>query len=329
MKRYLFLILAVWFMMTACDNGTKTSTGEQDDNLISVDAAVKTLDGITLYGTLTMPKDRKEHPVALIIAGSGPTDRNGNQPNMKSNIYKILADSLGKHGIAVVRYDKRGVGQSKVPDMDENKMRFGTYVDDAAAWIRWIKNQHHFTKIAVIGHSEGSLIGMLAIQKEPADMYISLEGAGRPIDQILIEQLQTQPEKVLKASLPIIDSLKRGYRVHDVPKYLYALFRPSVQPYLMEWMSYDPAKEIAKLTVPILIIQGTTDLQVPVVDAKILHKANPNSKLVIIDGMNHMLRKAPDNRLKNLRTYSKPDMPIMQEAVDTIANFINENAKKQ
>ncbi len=288
----------------------------------SEQVSITTPDGVRLYGTLVVPNDVSKPPVVLIIAGSGPTDRDGNQPSFKSNIYKILADSLANHGIASLRYDKRGIGQSKVKNFDESKLTIDTYVSDAAQWIKWLKNSGRFSSVIVAGHSEGSLIGILAIEHVPADMFISLEGAGRPIDQVLKEQLKTQPKYIINMAYPIIDSLKVGKQVKDVPKLLYALFRPSVQPYLISWMKYDPAKELSKLNIPILIIQGTTDLQVSLQDAKRLASANPKAKLVIINGMNHMLRNAPMERLKNLTTYTKPDLPLNKQLITSLVQFI-------
>ncbi len=327
MRRVVFIII-LGILFTSCQkSGQKTTKSQQPAYLIQTGVSIPIDQGKhKLYGTLTLPKGVQHPPVVLIIAGSGPTDRDGNQPKMKSNIYKILADSLARNGIASLRYDKRGIGQSKIENLDESKLRFEMYADDAAAWIHWLKNQHHFSKIAVLGHSEGSLLGILAIEKEPADVFISVAGPGRPIDVILKEQLAEQsPELALEAQ-PVIDSLKAGYTVKNIPKKLRVLFRPSIQPYLISWMKYDPAREIAKLDIPVLIIQGTTDLQVKTEDAKILADSAKNAKLVIIDGMNHVFRNAPKSRLKNILTYTNPNMPISGEFVESVVSFIK-NAK--
>ncbi len=324
MKRLLILFTTITLIFIGCKTSYKTSEQNKNDYATQAEVNVKTLDGIKLYGTLTLPKKVSNPPVVLIIPGSGPIDRNGNSPKMKMNIYQILSDSLAKHDIASLRYDKRGIGKSQVPNLDESKLTIETYVKDAETWLQWLKNQKHFSKIIVLGHSEGSLIGILAAEKQKIDKFISVAGAGRPIDQVLKEQLQSQPKSIREKALPIIDSLKQGKQVKNVPRVLYALFRPSVQPYLISWMKYDPAKEIAKLKIPILIIQGTTDLQVSTLDAKLLAQANPNAKLDIIQNMNHIFRKAPKNRIKNLITYTKPDLPIMHKFVADIVSFINQ-----
>jgi alpha-beta hydrolase superfamily lysophospholipase len=276
-----------------------------------------------LSGTLTVPITKGTFPVALIIAGSGPTDRNGNNTQMKNNSLQMLAHELAAQGIASLRYDKRGIGESAPAMISEEQLRFENYVEDAKAWAAQLKTDPRFRKLIVIGHSEGSLIGMLAC--EQADAFVSLAGAGRPIDVILKEQLTEQlsgQKKLLRAANEGLSKLKEGKLVEDAPVELFGLFRPSVQPYIMSWMKYDPAVEISKLKIPIVIIQGTTDLQVKEQDAKLLFEAHPlNSRLVIIEDMNHVLKIAPEDRLKNIETYSKPDLPLAPELVRTLGTL--------
>jgi pimeloyl-ACP methyl ester carboxylesterase len=273
-----------------------------------------------LYGTLTVPILKGTFPVALIIAGSGPTDRNGNNPQMKNNSLQMLAHELASQGIASLRYDKRGIGESAPAMISEEQLRFENYVEDAKAWAAQLKTDPRFRKLIVIGHSEGSLIGMLAC--EQADAFVSLAGAGRPIDVILKEQLAAQltgKKKLLRAANEGISKLKEGKLVEDAPMELFGLFRPSVQPYLISWMKYDPANEISKLNIPIVIVQGTTDLQVQVKDAELLHQACPlNSKLIVIEGMNHIFKMAPLDRVKNIETYSNPELPLAPELLRII-----------
>ncbi|MEY3850485.1 MAG: hypothetical protein RJA38_926 [Bacteroidota bacterium] len=235
----------------------------------------------------------------------------------------MLAHELAAQGIASLRYDKRGIGESAPAMISEEQLRFENYVEDAKAWAAQLKTDPRFRKLIVIGHSEGSLIGMLAC--EQADAFVSLAGAGRPIDVILKEQLTEQlsgQKKLLRAANEGLSKLKEGKLVEDAPVELFGLFRPSVQPYIMSWMKYDPAVEISKLKIPIVIIQGTTDLQVKEQDAKLLFEAHPlNSRLVIIEDMNHVLKIAPEDRLKNIETYSKPDLPLAPELVRTLGTL--------
>jgi pimeloyl-ACP methyl ester carboxylesterase len=276
-----------------------------------------------LSGTLTVPILKGTFPVALIIAGSGPTDRNGNNAQMKNNSLQLLAHELAAQGIASIRYDKRGIGASKGALISEENLRFENYVEDSKAWASELKADPRFNKLIIIGHSEGSLIGILAC--EQADVFVSLAGAGRPIDVILKEQLAVQlkgEKKLLRAANEGISKLKEGKLVEDAPVELFGLFRPSVQPYMMSWMKYDPAVEISNLKIPIVIVQGTTDLQVQVNDAELLHAASVGSRYILIEGMNHIFKMAPSDREKNIETYSKPELPILQELIRAICNSV-------
>ena len=278
----------------------------------------------TLEGSLLVPAEKVNIPVALIIAGSGPTDRDGNNPMMQNNSLKMLASGLLKNGIASLRYDKRAIGKSREAGLKESDLRFETYIEDAEEWIDFLKKDKRFSKIIVIGHSEGSLIGMIASQKKNVDSFISIAGIGQSADKILKKQLKAQPPMVLKIATPIIDKLVKGETVKDVNPMLYSLFRPSVQPYMISWFKYDPQKEIGKLKKPILIIQGTTDIQVTKKDADQLAKGNKKAKKIIIKGMNHILKEADLDRAKNIQTYNLPELPLKPELITSILKFIND-----
>ena len=278
-----------------------------------------------IEGTLLIPDNLSDIPVALIIAGSGPTDRDGNNPMMKNNSLKMLAEKLCENGIASLRYDKRGIAASRESGLDENKLRFENYIDDAVAWIELLKQKKQFSKIVVIGHSEGSLIGMIASQKADVDIFISIAGVGQSADKTLKEQLKSQPQVVIDAAYPIIDSLVQGKIVENFDPMLNSLFRLSVQPYIISWFKYDPQTEIKKLNMPILITQGTTDIQVSVDDANNLLNANKNAKLEIIEGMNHIFKEAVADRQQNISTYSQPDLPVKEELIEVIVDFIKNN----
>ncbi|WP_205509194.1 alpha/beta hydrolase [Longitalea arenae] len=278
-----------------------------------------------ISGTLTLPVSRPSGmPVALIIAGSGPTDRNGNNPMMKNESLQKLAHALALNNIASLRFDKRGIGDSKSAAKSEADLRFEDYINDARGWIALLKKDARFKKVFVAGHSEGSLIGMIAALNM-ADGFISISGAGRSADKILKEQLANQPPAVKDPSFPIIDSLAMGKTVDSIPKILFAFFRPSVQPYMISWFHYDPQTEIKKLTVPVLILQGTNDLQVTVEDANLLARSNTKAQLALIKNMNHIFRIVEGDRRENLATYITPTLPISDELVNTIAAFVNKH----
>jgi pimeloyl-ACP methyl ester carboxylesterase len=188
--------------------------------------------------------------------------------------------------------------------------------------INYFKKDNRFDKIIIAGHSEGSLIGMIAAKKTSSYKYISLAGVGYSADKILKQQLSKQPQAVREEAFPIIDSLKLGIEVDSLSKNMKGLFRKSVQPYMISWFKYNPVNEIKKLKIPILIINGTNDIQVDTTNANLLHKSNPNSELEIIDGMNHILKPASDNYVENLKTYYDPELQLHEELIEIIYNFI-------
>nr|MBD3621750.1 alpha/beta fold hydrolase [Sunxiuqinia sp.] len=237
--------------------------------------------------------------------------------------YKMLSEDLAKNGISTLRFDKRGIGKSKPAMASESELTFETYINDVVAWILRIKSDQRFATIAVLGHSEGSLIGMIAAQQTNAAGLISLSGVGKSADKLLQEQLKTKlPPQMLNESNKILDSLRIGKTVSNVDPSLLSLYRPSVQPYMISWIKYDPQKEIGKLKMPVFIIQGSTDLQVSVDDAKLLSSAKPDAKLLIIDNMNHVLKESDSDIQSNMATYSNPALPLKAGLIDELVHFI-------
>lgn len=288
-------------------------------NLTEVPVELKTGTG-TLYGTLTLPNDFQKGPMALIIAGSGPTDRDGNNPTMRCDTYKLIAHALAKAGIASVRYDKRGIAHSAAAVERESDLRFDHYVDDASAWLRWAKQDKRFSTLTIIGHSEGAMIGMLAAGD--ADKFISIAGTGRPAYEVLKEQLSANPGAFGDQAIQKVDSLVAGRTVTATSNEEMMLFRPSIQPYLMSWFKYDPRTVLAAMNTPTLLLQGSTDLQVPIEDAKRLAEAQPDARLVVLEGMNHVLKPAPLDRAANLATYNNPTLGLAAGLMEAISDFI-------
>ncbi|MCP4122458.1 MAG: alpha/beta hydrolase [Bacteroidetes bacterium] len=303
-------ILSIILLLSLC------AFSQTDDTLL-----LKTKTGL-IEGSLLLPNKDLPVPVVLIIAGSGPTDRDGNNPMMKNNSLKMLANDLAQTGIASLRFDKRGIARSKDASPGEINMRLSHFVEDAAAWVGVLADDDRFSSVTIIGHSIGSLIGMLASQSSSTDGFVSLSGPGFPAGQILRDQLAEQSENVMKFSEPILERLERGETVDTIDPLLMSLFRPSVQPYLMSWMAYDPAEEIGKLEIPVMIALGSTDIQVPLKNAVSLATAQPEAKLDIVTGMNHVLKKADPDRMKNLATYYDPELPVVPKLIQNLSSFI-------
>lgn len=286
---------------------------------------VKTASSL-LKGTLSVPDMATKIPVILLIAGSGPTDRDGNSLLLKGkpNYFLEISNALKLKNIAVLRYDKRLVGQS-TSTKTEAGILFDDMVDDAIAFIKLLKTDARFSKVIVAGHSEGSLVGIIACEREKADAFISLSGAGLPIDAILKTQIKENysPANYAKVAL-MIDSIKAGKLLKQkIDPDFEGLFRTSVQPYLHSWMMYDPKEEISKLTIPVLIIQGTNDIQVGVINEQQLKKGKPDSQLKIIEGMSHILKEAPVNKEQNAATYTMSDLPLHPKLISTLTEFVN------
>ena len=278
-----------------------------------------------IYATLQLPHSAKAVPVVLLIAGSGSTDRNMNQGNaLLTNSFSMLADTLAAHGIATVRYDKRGVGKSiaalenKLPTMDD-------YGSDAAAFIKELKDDKRFSKVFVIGHSEGSGIAIIAAKKTPPFAFISLNGYDSDLLTVLRRQLETVlDQNDLKLAKTIVDSLHHDkfYRGEISPS-LNSIFNLPAQQYLMTARHHQAKDEIKQLSMPILIIGGTSDLQISTEQVTNLSKSCPDAQLSIIQGMNHVLKDAPISREENLKTYQSPQLKINTELGNTIVRFIH------
>lgn len=278
-----------------------------------------------IHGSLLVPAGTNPVPVVLIIAGSGPTDRNGNIVGSSgpNDSLKLLAAALAEAGIASLRYDKRGVAQSKSAGMKESDLRFETYVADAATWLHQLRKDRRFSTVSVLGHSEGSLIGMLAIESSGADAFVSIAGVARRVSDVLRDQLRQKLDSELaKQNERILATLERGQLVDSVPPALSPIYRPSVQPYLISWMHYAPETEIKKLSLPVLIAQGTTDIQVSLTEAKALKKSKPEAALLVVEGMNHVLKKVPADPAQQEASYVDPSLPLAPELVESIRTFI-------
>jgi uncharacterized protein len=304
---------------TSADAQTPTARNSAVSDTLTLDTPTG-----KIAGTLLVPAASGRMPLVVIIAGSGPTDRNGNSPLLPgaNNSLKLLAEGLADRGIASLRYDKRGIGASASSMVSEAALRFDMYADDAAGWVRRLRADPRFSTITVIGHSEGSLLGMLAVQRGAADGYVSIAGAGRAADKVLREQLATLPPDLLSFSNKALDKLIAGQTVDSVPPALASIFRPSVQPYMTSWLRVDPQVEIAHLTVPVLIAQGTLDSQVPPSDAQLLAHAQPKAKLLVIEGMNHVFKRAAADQAAQRASYSDPSLPVAPELIEGIASFV-------
>ncbi|HEX9955807.1 MAG TPA: alpha/beta fold hydrolase [Fibrella sp.] len=316
--------LAVVLFLLAGAVSAQTQTEETLRYVITQPAGIS----LTLEGTLMLPANQtKPVPVVMLIAGSGPTDRNGNAPGMAMNMYHQLADSLTKRGVAVLRYDKRGSGANLplyAPQLTKSAPDFNHLVDDAVGFIRQLKADKRFSTVTVAGHSEGALVGMLAATQAKADRYISIAGAGQNIAEILKVQFANGGVQGDNLALAIrdVDSLKAGQQVRKPLPMLASLFTPINQSYLISWMKYDPVRVIREFKGPVLILQGKHDIQVAVSEAERLKAARPDAKLILFDTMNHVMKEGPAERMANISSYTASGSAVLPAVADAIAAFV-------
>jgi uncharacterized protein len=271
-------------------------------------------------------------PLVLIIPGSGPTDHDGNNMRgLRAGTYRLLAEGLAERGIATVRIDKRGLYDSAAASADPNAVTIADYASDVHSWVRALRARSGARCLWLLGHSEGGLVAMVAAQRQPGVCGLLLVAtAGRPLGEVLREQLERNPANapLLHPALATIDALEAGRRVEaaQLPAALLPLFRPQVQGFLISAFSYDPARLLSGYQRPVLILQGQRDLQVGEPDARVLARAAPHARLVLLPDANHVLKSvASDQRAANLATYSDAHLPLAAGVVRAIGDFIEAN----
>ena len=294
----------IWLLMTGVALAGESAVQLERDDLV-------------LKGTFLNPDSADT--LVILHPGSGPTDRDGNQTGMTNNSLRLLAEGLAGKGVAVLRYDKRGVGESRSVQ-PESDLRPSHYVNDLAAWVEWGR-AGGFDTIHLLGHSEGALFAKAAAQKALVDSVISIAGAGRPIGIVLREQTEgRRPGEIGVQFEHILSELEAGRTVEEVPQILHSLFRPSVQPYLIEWLVMDPVELAADLDVSLLAIGGSTDLQVSRGDFDAL--GSHSDKSVWIKGMNHVLKSANGPIEEQIVSYTSPDLPLHEDLVPLLVDWI-------
>ena len=285
-----------------------------------------------ISATIDMPEEGSNTAV-LIVAGSGPTDRNGNSgAGLNTFCYKMLGEALAESGYAVMRYDKRGIGGSPIPAEDIPSLVFEDYIDDARACAKFLRAEG-FARVIVAGHSEGGLIALaMAAEAECClDGVVLLCAPGYNMAEILNFQLSQQLVPaymgLMVKSTAIINSLKAGRMVapEDIPAELMSLFHPTVQPFIISNMRYEPTELAAKCRVPMLIVSGGRDIQVSVSNGERLHGANPAAEHRMFENMTHVLKDADtsDRMMQIMSIYTNANLAITDALAPAIVEFIN------
>lgn len=315
--------LLLFYLFIGCSRDKNSGTSNKENLSFSETEISLNTKTATLYGSLKLPKDSGPFPVVLIIAGSGPTDRNGNNTmGLSTDTYKMISDSLAKQGIALIRYDKRGIGKSYYSGFNESDLTFEDYIMDAKGWIELLRYDNRFKEIFVLGHSEGALIGSIAAEQARINGFISVAGTAHRVDSLILQQLSDQPEYIKIEARAILDSLIQGYPVRTVSQELYSLFRPSIQSYMISWLKYSPCAEISQVSSPLIILHGKTDLQVGFSEAQRLASCNPMAEIALIENMNHILKISGADYQENMATYSNAKLPLSIKFCESLTEFI-------
>jgi pimeloyl-ACP methyl ester carboxylesterase len=286
-----------------------------------------------LKGTMLVPGSAPS-PVALIIPGSGPTDRDGNSPaGIKASTYRLLAHDLAARGVTTVRIDKRGMFASAAATPDANAVTIADYVVDVRTWVAVLRKSTGASCIWLLGHSEGGLVAMAASKDQPEICGLVLVStAGRPLGVVLRDQIKANPANapLLGQALPAIDALELGRRVDtaDMHPALQRLFGTQVQGFLISAFSYDPRRLLTGYPKPVLVLQGQRDIQVSEADAHLLKQAAPQATLVLLPDVNHVLKSVTSDDLRtNAATYADPGLPLAPGVVGSISDFMIRNSK--
>jgi uncharacterized protein len=301
-----------------------SSTGDtacaEPERAVTQEVSLVTATG-TLYGTWMAPDGCPPFRSVLFHVGSGPTDRDGNNPLVPgtNDGHLQLAQALQAAGVATLRFDKRGIGQSARALPDPTTVVIEDYMADLQAWVELLRTQPEVVgSLTLLGHSEGSLIGTIVAQRAPVDAFVSMAGPGRPLGDVLLQQLEPQLEpEVYAQAVAIIEQLEQGIPVpaRDVPPELASLFGPQIQAFVISLLAYDPALELARVPVPVTIVGGTSDVQVPPSEAQVLAAAAPDADLVILEGMTHVLKT---DALGQDAAYTDPAVPLADGLVRTV-----------
>lgn len=288
-----------------------------------------------LAGTLLRPAGA-DAPVVLILPGAGPTDRDGNNPlGIKAASYRLLAEGLAARGIASLRIDKRGMFGSRQGFAQPDDVTLADYGQDVHAWIGQLRRITGAECVWLLGHSEGGLVALVAgRQPEHVCGMVLMASAGRPLGQVLREQLKANPANapLLPFAEQAITALEKGGEVpqQGMPHALLPMFRSSVQRFLRSVFEIDPAREAAAFGKPLLVVQGGKDLQISLKDARRLHEAAAGSALLLLPDSNHVMKDVQgDSRMENLLAYQSAELPLSPGLVEGIAKFIGAAGRKR
>jgi uncharacterized protein len=275
---------------------------------------------------LSIPPDVEHPPVALLIAGSGSTDHDGNGPQLKPATLKKLSDALIAHGIATLRYDKRGAGGWKPEFGRPEDFRFKDFVDDAASLVAYLHKSGKFSRVVLVGHSEGGLVAILTARRVPIDRLALLVTTARKQGDLIKAQLEKKlPPEAVAPIAKAIDAIMAGEIVDPPPQGL--AIAPPMQASIASAFREDPIDPLKLIDVPTLIVNGGRDSRLARIDHLALSAASPAAKTLWLDDMNHVLNDVSDEA-DDLAAYNQPERPLDSTLIETLADFIKAESNR-
>lgn len=309
-------------------------------------------DSIKLAGTLTRPSTGSNHPVVILISGSGPQDRNSELLGHKP--FLVMADHLTKQGIAVLRVDDRGTAET---EGDYNTSSLRGFVRDTEAAIQYINTRPEFktSKVGLIGHSLGGTIApIIASESDDVDFVVMLAGPGMRGDQLMllqkemIERKMGLPDPMVEQSRKSIagaydlildenktDSLATHLKTYFSEVYkgalpdnqLDAISKQMTIPWLVDFIRHDPDPVLAKVSCPVLALNGKLDLQVPheqnlaAINAALQKGGNKNVQIRSFEKLNHLFQEC-ETGLPN--EYGQIEQTFSPMVLDVMVKWIME-----
>lgn len=240
---------------------------------------------VSLAGTLTYPTDFKpgqKVPVVLMVTGSGPQNRDeelfGHKP------FLVMADFLARHGIASLRYDDRGVGQSTGNFAEATTQDFA---QDAACGLEWLRSRKEFSQVGLLGHSEGGVVGYLLGSRGKTDFLVELAGPACRIDTMMMVQLN-RIARVQGAPQDVVQTVDQTRRL---------LLQQADTPWMKQFIDLDMTPYVEATRCPVLALGGENDLNVPVslnTPALKAHLTKNKKNLIkVYPGLNHLFQHHP------------------------------------
>jgi len=275
----------------------------------------------TLYGTLAKADGRKDE-VVVLIAGSGPTDRDNNSLILSGKMdgFLQLSHALNQEGYSVFRYDKRVAGKSR-DSFGPHDMVFDDFVEDAILVVEEMQ-KNGYEKIHLVGHSQGALVAIRVAQEKSVASVTHLCGPSKHIDETFLRQLEILPKDLYEEAVEHFDTVRRGQEIGLVSEELEPYFSDRTAPFLLNWMQYNPVEEAKAVQAPILFLAGGQDTQVLAEDLEDFQAVLENETYQVIPNMNHVLKSVQSDR-ENQATYQDPSFPVDPILVETLANFFS------